>query len=183
MTFNRLAPMAATTMALALSLYTAGCAGLSTVTPSATPTPTPSADAHEDVNAESIEHMSEGPAVAVTAATFEATDSVMVVGSDHKRYDLTLVSSGSEMVGKVKFASAEAGDYTFFLNSDVALGIKDTGGETVAIEETGGAIANSSIKQHYVAELGVGQYYLHFGPTHESSVSLVIEGGARDNAH
>ncbi|MNY01152.1 hypothetical protein D3C86_1336710 [compost metagenome] len=65
----------------------------------------------------------------------------------------------------------------------MALALKDAAGETVEIEETGGAIANSLIKQHYVAELGVGSYYLHFGPTQEASLSLVVEGGAHDHAH
>ncbi|MNY60737.1 hypothetical protein D3C86_1973300 [compost metagenome] len=63
------------------------------------------------------------------------------------------------------------------------LALTDAAGEAIAIEETGGPIAGSPIRQHYVAELGVGRYDLRFGPTSEASVSLVVEGGAHSHDH
>lgn len=176
---SRLAPAAA--LVLALSAYTVGCTVNTTVAPSTGATTSPTATEQEDPDAEGAEHLAEGPAKEVTAVAFEATGSVPVVDNDHHRYDIALVASGSQKVGKVKFDSDAAGDHIFYLNADVALAIKDAEGQAVAIEETGGPIASTSIKQHYVAELGVGSYFLHFGPTAEASLSLVIEAGAHDD--
>ncbi|HEY9900057.1 MAG TPA: hypothetical protein V6D00_12825 [Pantanalinema sp.] len=178
---HRFAPLAA--IALALGLHAAGCAPENTVIPSERPTLPPATDTHDDAGAEAIAHMAEGPAAPVTAVAFDAMTGVPLVGSDHKRYDIALVASDSQNVGKVKLDSATALDYTFFLNADVALAIKDAAGEAVAIERTLGPIASSSIAQHCVAELGVGRYFLYLGPTRESSLSLVVEGGAHDHEH
>lgn len=145
--------------------------------PAVTPSPTPAAVAQEDPDVEGCEHLGEGGQFkAVTAASLEATESVPTVNESHTRYDISLVASDSQRVGKVLFNSSEATDYLFFLNQDVPFQVKNAEGQTVEIEASATGSAKCDIvKGRHVVELGVGGYYLHFGPSGLASVSLVVE--------
>ncbi|HWM84507.1 MAG TPA: hypothetical protein VNO33_01690 [Kofleriaceae bacterium] len=138
--------------------------------------------AEESIDVEGCEHLSEGPAVAVTAGA--TPEEAPGVADDHMRYDVTLVPVDGGNGGTVAFDSAEAADFVFFLGADVALGITDSGAQAVTIEES----ATSSpecveIRGRHVAELTVGTHYLSLGPTAEESVSLVIEHAAGHEEH
>lgn len=164
-------------LAGALSLMLIGCDPKgATVTPSPTPTPVVA----EDPDVEGCEHLGEGgQKQAITASSPTATESVPTVNLPHVRYDVSLVASGSQRVGKVVFNSGEAADYLYFLSQDVPFQVKDAEGKTVEIEASATGSAKCDIvKGRHLVELGVGGYALHFGPTSLASVSMVIEEAA-----
>ncbi|WNG38322.1 hypothetical protein F0U60_35190 [Archangium minus] len=135
-----------------------------------------------EVDVEGCEHLAEGPAVAVTASA--STSGAPSVGNDHKRYDITLPAGTSGNAGSVSFAAAEATDYVFFLGADVSLKVTSSSGQAVEFEESAKSSEQcGEIKGRYVAPLQVGTYTLTFGPTSQSSVSLVIEESAHDHEH
>jgi len=150
-------------LVLSLSLL-AGCGG--------------TAAPEEDV--EACEHLKEGPGVAVTAAK-DASAALPTVNEPHKRYDIALVaeSTGGAYGGLVSYASAAEGDYAVFLSADVPLEVTDSAGTVVAFESTVGSVSScTEVKSKRVLELGVGTYTFRFGPTSQSSVSLVVESAA-----
>lgn len=163
--------------AAALSLSLIGCNLIPGTSSAPTPSPTPVAAAQEDPDEEGCEHLGAGGQFrAVTAAAFEATESIPTVNTPHTRYAITLVASGSEKVGKVLFNSAEATDHIFFLNQDVKFQVKSTDGTAVEIEQSAtGSAKCDLIKGRHVVPLGVGGYHMYFGPTTLASVSLVVE--------
>lgn len=135
-----------------------------------------------EADVEGCEHLQEGPAAAVTATA--SASGAPAVSNDHKRYDITLPAGSGGNVGSVSFAAAEASDYVFFLGSNVTLKVTSAAGETVTFEESAtSSTACTAIKGRYVAPLQVGTYTLTFGPTSESSVSLVIEETAHEHEH
>lgn len=136
---------------------------------------------NNEADVEGCEHLQEGPSAAVTASA-SATGALPSVGNDHKRYDITLPAGSGGNVGSVSFAAAEATDYVFFLGSNVTLKVTNASGQTVSFEESATSSAQcTNIKGRYVAPLQVGTYTLTFGPTSESSVSLVIEETAHEH--
>jgi hypothetical protein len=126
---------------------------------------------------EGCEHLQEGPAAAVTAAS--SATGAPAVSNDHKRYDVTLTSGAA---GYVSFASSAAGDYIFFLDQAVPFAVQDPAGANVAIESsalTGAKCAE--VKGRHVVPLGVGTYRLVLGPsTTVTKVGMVVE---EDAAH
>ena len=133
-----------------------------------------------EADIEGCEHLQEGPAASVTATA--AASGAPAVSNDHKRYDISLPAGSGGNVGSVSFAAAEASDYVFFLGSNVALKVTSASGETVTFEESATrSAACTAIKGRYVAPLQVGTYTLTFGPTSESSASLVIEETAHEH--
>ncbi len=136
-----------------------------------------------EADVEGCEHLQEGPAAAVTAtATASGAPSVR---NDHKRYDITLPAGSGGNVGSVSFEAGEASDYVFFLGSNVTLKVTNvTSGQAVTFEESATSSTEcTEVKGRYVAPLQVGTYTLTFGPTSESSVSLVIEETAHEHEH
>jgi hypothetical protein len=131
---------------------------------------------------EACEHLAEGPATAVTAV---ASGVGPLIDDDHRRYDVALVAVDGGNGGEVRFASAEAGDYVFFLDADVSLAVTDVDGSPVALEasETASATCPETIRARHHVELGVGTYSLRFGPTEQSSVGVVVEAHAHEHAH
>jgi len=128
-----------------------------------------------EADVEGCEHLQEGPSAAVTASA-SATGTLPSVSNDHKRYDITLpAGSGGSNVGSVSFAAAEASDYVFFLGSNVTLKVTNASGEVAFEESATSSTECTNVKGRFVAPLQVGTYTLTFGPTSESSVSLVIE--------
>lgn len=135
-------------------------------------------DEKENVDVEGCEHLQEGPATAVTATT---TGTPPAVGSDHRRYDITLVDGTGGKTGSVSFAAAEATDYVIFTGADVAVTVRDSSGAQVAIEESTKSSAEcTDIKGRHVVPMTVGTHTLTFGPTTAASVSIVIEEASHE---
>ena len=134
-----------------------------------------------EADVEGCEHLKEGPASAVTATA--STSGAPAVSNDHKRYDITLPAGTGGNVGSVSFASAKASDYVLFLGADVPVKVTGSSGD-VAFEESAKASEQcTEVKGRYVVPLGVGTYTLTFGPTTQTSVSLVIEETSHDEEH
>lgn len=131
----------------------------------------------ESIEAEGCEHLAEGPASAVTAADLETT-TPPPVADDHKRYDLTLVAGEGGNVGRVEFASDEAGEHSFFLNAAVPLVVKSADGVAVTVDHThSSSTICDEVQLWTIFTLGVGTYWLEIGPTEVTEVGLVIEAG------
>jgi hypothetical protein len=136
-----------------------------------------------ETDVEGCEHLQEGPSAAVNASA-SATGTLPAVSNDHKRYDITLPAGSGGNVGSVSFAAADATDYVFFLGSGVTLKVTNASGEAVTFEESAAKSDEcTQVKGRYVAPLQVGSYTLTFGPTSDSSVSLVIEETAHADEH
>jgi hypothetical protein len=154
--------------------------------PAASASPTAPSATAKPAETEGCEHMTKGPATAVTA-TLEAAGRG-VVGLDHKRYDVTLAPQGGQFAGSVTLNSAKAGDVVVYLGFEgaasealpVAL-YQD--GKAVAFESSDTTAAHAAcpaIKHRHVAPVGVGPVELRFGPTTKAKVSVVLEAGAHD---
>ena len=134
-----------------------------------------------EADVEGCEHLKEGPASAVTATA--STSGAPAVSNDHKRYDITLPAGTGGNVGSVSFASAEATDYVLFLGADVPVKVTSGSGDVAFEESAKTSEVCTEVKGRYVVPLGVGTYTLTFGPTTQSSVSLVIEETSHDEEH
>jgi hypothetical protein len=154
--------------------------------PIASASPAAASASTEPAETEGCEHMTRGPATAVTA-TLEAAGRG-VVGLDHKRYDVTLAPQGGQFAGSVTLNSAKAGDVVVYLGFEgaasealpVAL-YQD--GKAVAFESSDTTAAHAAcpaIKHRHVAPVGVGPVELRFGPTTKAKVSVVLEAGAHE---
>jgi hypothetical protein len=133
--------------------------------------------AHEDPDVEGCEHLQDGPAVAVTAAT--AAGATPAVADDHQRYDVTLVAATGGMGGFVRFAAAAASDYIFFLNADVPVQFRDAAGAVVPPEDSASSsTVCTDIKGRHLVPLEVGPYDLQLGPTTATMVGIVVEPAA-----
>lgn len=135
-----------------------------------------------EADVEACEHLQEGPAAAVTATA--SASGAPAVSNDHKRYDITLPAGSGGNVGSVSFAAAEATDYVFFTGSNVTLKVTSASGQEVTFEESAtSSVECTNVKGRYVAPLQVGTYTLTFGPTSDSTVSLVIEETNHEEEH
>lgn len=121
---------------------------------------------------EGCEHMTEGPAQPISASLEGAGPDV---STSHTRFDVALATQEAGNGGFVSYASGEAGDYRFYLSVDVPVSVKDALGAPVAIESSASGGDCTVIALYHTIELGVGTYTLSFGPTTETSVSLVAE--------
>jgi len=134
----------------------------------------------ENVDVEGCEHLQEGPSTAVTATA--ATAGAPAVKDDHRRYDVTLVDVTGGKGGSVTFAAAEEGDYVLFTSADVQVAITDANGQAVAPEASVKSSTEcTEIKGRHTIPMKVGTHTLTFGPTTQTSVSLVIEPAAHDH--
>lgn len=128
----------------------------------------------ENADSEACEHLQEGPASPVTASA--SGTGAPAVSNDHKRYDITLTDVTGGKGGSVSFAAAEAIDYVLFTGADVPVAVKDSGGMTVAAKASVKSSAEcTDVKGRHTFALSVGTYTVTFGPTTQTSVSLVIE--------
>lgn len=135
-----------------------------------------------EADVEACEHLQEGPSAAVTATS--STSGAPAVSNDHKRYDITLPAGTGGNVGSVSFAVSEATDYVLFLGANVPVKVTSSSGQEVAFEETATSSAEcTEVKSRNVVPLQVGTYTLTFGPTTQSTVSLVIEETSHDSEH
>jgi hypothetical protein len=134
----------------------------------------------ENIDAEGCEHLQQGPSAPITATA--TASGAPAVRNDHKRYDISLIDVTGGKGGSVTFAVAEEGDYLFFVNEDVPLAIRTSGGAAVEPEEmVKSSTVCPDIKGRYTVELGVGTHVLTFGPTSKASLSLVAEHGEHDH--
>jgi hypothetical protein len=143
-------PCVSAAVGLCLSLGVAGCS-----------------DDEVSLDAEGCEHLREGPAV--------PTPSGGAIDDDHQRYDLTL-SPSANPAGVVTFASSREDHYFVFLSRDVPLTVRQGGKEIAPTGFVDGSPACTEIATRSQFHLSVGTYELVFGPTSETSVSIVIEG-------
>jgi hypothetical protein len=143
-------PVLGAAVALCLSLV-AGC----------------SDDSEESLDVEGCEHLQQGPAV--------PTASGGAVGDDHQRYDLTLNTS-ADPAGVVTFASSREDNYFVFLSKNVPLTVRQGGKEIAPTGLVEGSPECAEIAARWEFHMGVGTHELVFGPTSETSVSIVIEG-------
>lgn len=157
-------------------------------TPAAAPAASPSPSASPSgapvaalVDTEGCEHLQGGPAVAVTAAAKGAGADAPKVAEDHHRYDVALKGAAGKFEGTVRFDSAEAADHTVYLSKDVPFVVRDAKGAVAFKAQATSSPTCSEIRGRYVVPLGVGVYFLDFGPASEQNVSVVIEGA--EEAH
>ncbi|HEX8699857.1 MAG TPA: hypothetical protein VF815_13525 [Myxococcaceae bacterium] len=136
----------------------------------------------ETLDTDACEHLQEGPASAITASA--TTAGAPAVSNDHRRYDITLIDGTDGKGGSVSFAVAEATDYTLFLTGEVPVNLRDANGQRIEVTVSGtGSSECSEVKRRHTFALDVGTYNLTFGPTTESSVSLVIVEAAAEHEH
>jgi hypothetical protein len=135
-----------------------------------------------NVDEEGCEHLQEGPAVTVTAASSGAGPAV---SNNHTRYDIALVDVAGGKGGSVSFAVSEATDYVLFTSAPVPVKVTNASGVEEPFEEsTNSSSLCTDIQGRHVVPLTVGTHTLTFGPATLSSVSLVIEeSGAHDHDH
>ena len=129
----------------------------------------------ENIDNDACEHLQEGPAAPITASA--NTTGAPAVSNDHRRYDISLIDATGGKGGSVSFAVTEAGNYALFLGGVVPVNLRDANGELVKVNASGmDSEACSELKRTHYFVLEVGTYSLTFGPTTESSVSIVILG-------
>jgi len=127
----------------------------------------------ENIDEEGCEHLTQGPFVNVTAgAALDVT--APAIAADHKAYNVALADG---KVGYVSFASSKEGDIVLFLDRDVAVAVSDAKSTAVAIEESSkSSAACKDIAGRHVVPLGVGTYYIAFGPvTGATAFQVVVE--------
>jgi hypothetical protein len=136
----------------------------------------------ENADVEGCEHLKGGAASSVNAVA--STSGAPAVSNDHRRYDITLTDVTGGKGGTVSFAAAKEAHYIIFTNADVPLAIKDANGQTVNAEES---VKSSSecteVKGRHVFPMKVGTHTITFGPTTQTSVSIVIEEEAGEHDH
>lgn len=131
---------------------------------------------------EACEHMAEGPFANVQATADRAA--APAADMSHTSMTILLPQSGAMREGYVRFPSAEVAEMMFFLGADVPFTLSDASEAAVAIEASDRAItACSEVAVSHTADLEVGTYWLHFGPTTQESVSLVFEEAGGEHVH
>ena len=141
-------------------------------------------ETHENPDGEACEHLKGGPAAApAPAPTAAATaDAAPAVAADHQRYDVTLIDVAGGKGGFVKYAASEATDYIFFLGADVPVEFLDAANAPVAPEASASnSTGCAEIKGRHLVPFEVGTYALRFGPTTQTTVSIVVEGAGHDH--
>lgn len=134
---------------------------------------------HGDVDEEACAHMANGPNTSV-AAVADIGGALEDATAEHTRVDVTLAMDfEGQNGGYVRYEAAEAGDFVFFVDSDVAIALYDDADAEVPFEETGVMVDTcAEVAVKHVAELEAGaSYKIELGPTDATEVRLVIEHG------
>ena len=135
--------------------------------------------AHESPDDEGCEHIKGGPAASPAPTAAASADVAPALGSDHRRYDVTLIDVAGGKGGFVKYAASEAADYLFFLSADVPVEFLDGANAPVTPEASAtSSSACSEIKGRHLVPLQVGTYAVRLGPTTHDTVSIVVEEAA-----
>lgn len=175
--------MTRTLLALATTLALTGCSAPAGPAPEtqASPTTTPSHTAGAEAS-EGCTHLAAGPAKTLNANAPTMSVTPPAVDNDHHRYDIQLPTFEGQQQGTVSFNSDEAGEYHFYLNADVPFVIRGLA-DAPATQEAAASVVSScdAVKGFRAVELGVGVYFLEFGPTTASSVGLVIEEASHES--
>lgn len=130
---------------------------------------------------EACEHAQGGPSSAVTAGS-APDSSAGDVTEEHTRHDVTLVAVDGGNGGFVQFNS-EGGEHIFFLTRDIPIAFQDAAAALVPIEQSSAEETCDEVVVAHRIDLPVGRIILEFGPTAETSVSVLIEPVAHDEAH
>ena len=134
----------------------------------------------EDPAEEACEHMADGPAASHTATLAAPYPNV---NAEHTRHDVTLVDDAGQLRGTVVYEVGEATDYLVFFDKDIPVAFFDSLGVEIAAEGSEAVTLCDEVAVQKTVELGVGSVELRFGPTSETTVSVVIEeaGGHEDH--
>jgi hypothetical protein len=125
--------------------------------------------------AEACEHAVDGPANAVTASSSD-DDGAPDVSAEHTRHDVTLVAlPGDEGNGGFVRLESEGGEHIVFLTVDVPLAFAQADGTAIEDELVRDETTCAEVVTSHHVELPVGIVSIGFGPTPETSVSIVIE--------
>jgi hypothetical protein len=120
--------------------------------------------------------MKNGPSEAIDAAADDSGD-LANAAFEHTRVDITLADYMGMKGGFVRYEAAESGDFAFFVDSDVALEVRDDADAVVSFEEMGIAVDEcAEVAVQHTIELEAGKSYkIVLGPTDAASVKLVTE--------
>lgn len=161
--------------ALGLVCVVAACQP--TTPQAATPSPSPAAHNTDAAEQAACTRLQSGPAVAVTATLDEAQ--APEVKSDRRRYDITLVPSGTNpggMGGFVKFIVPREAEWSFFLDKDVPLMARDAAGlPMTVVEKEPASKFCAEVKAQYIHLFDAGPVTVEFGPTNEAHLGFVVE--------
>ncbi|GMV42284.1 MAG: hypothetical protein AMXMBFR64_40000 [Myxococcales bacterium] len=127
----------------------------------------------ESIDDEACEHLADGPFADVAASVDAPPD----VSKGHTAHRVALADVAGGKGGAVAYANATAGDVTIFLSRDVPVAVTGPGGSPIVAEDSHKGSACSAIAVSHVFPLPVGTSTLTFGPTTETSVTVVIEAG------
>lgn len=175
-------PSAAASAMPSAAASTAASAKPSTA-PSAAATAAPAAPGVDNLAAEACEHMAEGPMESKQANLVTMSRERAVVTAEHRRWDVQLVANAGKNEGYVLFENAEEGDFHFYLGADVPFKLKQDGKDVTFEATSKSGFGCDAVKASYAAELGIGQVELHFGPTDQKAVSLVLEKAEGEHDH
>lgn len=137
-------------------------------------------DHHHHLVEHACEHMTNGPATAVTAVVNGTGPDISAV---HTRFDITLTDTlGGKKGGYVLFTPAEHGEWAIFLDKDIPLTVVGHDGSVVTAEDDDLHLEKcAAIVAGAAYDLHEETYTLVLGPTTEETVSLVMEEG--DHEH
>lgn len=129
-----------------------------------------------DLSEEGCLHM-QADSSQMIAAVADESGSLENAAVKHKRVDITLADYMGMKGGFVRYEATETGDYVFFVDSDVALEVRDDADAVVAFEEMGVAVdACAEVAVQHTIELEAGKSYkIVLGPTDAASVKIVSE--------
>lgn len=137
------------------------------------PSPFPSLPHTSDV-ALGCRLMSTGP-VKQVRAILPGEGTMDTVGDDGHRYDIQLVGEGDQREGMVRFDNLRVAVYSFYLNQDVPFALF-LDGQPLALESSSKQPEGCrDIAIHHFVEMMPGEVMLHFGPSAQSTVGLVID--------
>lgn len=137
---------------------------------------------NESPEAEACEHMEEGPFQDVTAAE-DSTGTLSNIAVPHTRVDVALAGEGADRGGVVSFEASEAGEYTFYLSTDVDFVLADSNAMTLSPEASGGAVSlcATAILATHTFDLQVGTYTITMGPADLETLSVIFEAGEHEH--
>lgn len=130
--------------------------------------------AHDDVDAEICEHMADGPASAVVAATDPGSEPP-TIGMAHTRYDLALGDDGQGgFVGFVALPVAEGAATIVAVDRGVEVSALDAVGAAIPVTSSEANPDCAGVTHHRFA-LPIGTATLRFASGEHDQVRVVIE--------
>ena len=129
---------------------------------------------------EACEHTNEGPFLDVDGAADTANAPSLAFPHTATR----IAIADADATHYVRFDASEAGEYIIFVSADVPVEILDNDGNVIEIEATSGVDECAEVVAQHTVDLTVGSVLVGFGPTSETTLSVVVEeaGGEHDHA-